>query len=239
MGKTEIIKEEALYQPVKAFLENSGFKVNSEVLSCDVTAFLGDMLVVVEMKTSLNLDVILQAVERQKFSDLVYIAVPKKGRLLYTKRWKRICHLLRRLEIGLLLVSIKKDFTYVEEILKPIPFDRSKSTALAQRKRKAVLREINERHGDYNTGGCHKKKLVTSYRESAIQIAVILEKLQPCSIKKIREAGNLSEKTGRILQHNYYGWFTREERGVYSLSGKGEQELKEYEELAGHFRKEL
>ena len=157
LGKTEIIKEEALYQPVKAFLENSGFKVNSEALSCDVTAFLGDMLVVVEMKTSLNLDVILQAVERQKFSDLVYIAVPKKGRLLYTKRWKRICHLLRRLEIGLLLVSIKKDFTYVEEILKPIPFDRSKSTALAQRKRKAVLREINERHGDYNTGAAKKK----------------------------------------------------------------------------------
>lgn len=233
------IKEEALYQPVKSFLEDNGFKVNSEVLNCDVTAMLNDMMIVVEMKTRLNLDVILQAVERQKFADMVYIAVPKKGRLLFTKRWKKICHLLRRLELGLLLVTIKKDFTYVEEALKPLPFDRSRSITASQRKRKAVLREINERHGDYNTGGSHNKKLVTSYRESAIQIAVILDELQSCSVREIRKAGNLPLKTARILQDNHYGWFVREKRGVYRLSEKGGKELKEYSELAEHFKNNL
>lgn len=233
------IKEEDLYQPVKSFLEKNGFTVNSEVLNCDVTAVLGGMLVVVEMKIALNLDVILQAVDRQKFADMVYIAVPKKSRLLFTKRWKKICHLLRRLEIGLLLVTIKKDFSYAEEVLKPLPFDRLRSISYAQRKRKAVLREINERHCDYNTGGSHKRKIVTSYRESAIQIAVILSMFHSCSIKEIREKGNLPEKFARILQANHYGWFERVKRGVYRLSEKGEKELKEYSELAEHFKDNL
>lgn len=236
LAKKETIKEEVLYEPVRKFLLNNGFTVNSEVLNCDVTALLEGMLVVVEMKTSLNFDVVLQAVERQRFADLVYIAVPKNARILSTKRWSRICHLLRRLELGLLLVTVKKDISYVEEALKPLPFDRKKSISAAQRKRKAVLREVSKRHGDYNTGGSHKKKLVTSYRESAIQIAVILEKRDSCSIKEIREAVGLSEKTARILQDNHYGWFAREKRGVYSLTEKGVNELKNYSELAEYFR---
>lgn len=230
--KKETIKEVELYEPVREFLSNRGFAVNSEVLNCDVTALLEELLVVVEMKTSLNLDVVLQAVERQRFADLVYIAVPKNGRILFTKRWKKICHLLRRLEVGLLLVTVNKDFSYVEEALKPIPFDRARSISAAQRKRKNVIKEVSERHGDYNTGGSNKKKLVTSYRESAIQIAVILEKLQSCSIKEIREAGDLPQKTAKILQDNHYGWFAREKRGVYCLTEKGAEELKDYSELA-------
>lgn len=233
------IKEEDLYQPVKAYLEKNGFTVNSEVLNCDVAATYEDMLVIVEMKTALNLDVILQAVDRQKFADMVYIAVLKKGRMLFTRRWKKICHLLRRLEIGLLLVTIKSDFSCAEEVLKPLPFDRMKSITAAQRKRQAVLREIKERHGDYNTGGSHNRKLVTSYREAAIQIAVILSIYDSCSIKEIREAGDLPRKFSRILQDNHYGWFEREKRGVYRLSEKGRREIEEYEELAEHFRNNI
>ena len=94
------LKETDLYDPVRKHLEHLGFTVNGEVLHCDVTAIKDDLLVVVELKKNLNLEVILQAVQRQKAADLVYIAVFKKGRELLTKRWKNICHLLRRLELG-------------------------------------------------------------------------------------------------------------------------------------------
>ena len=237
--KKEIIKEVELYEPVREFLSNRGFAINSEVLNCDVTALLDEFLIVVEMKTSLNLDVVLQAVERQRFADLVYIAVPKNGRILFTKRWKKICHLLRRLEVGLLLVTVNKDFSYVEEALKPIPFDRARSISAAQRKRKNVIREVSERHGDYNTGGSNKKKLVTSYRESSIQIAVIIERFHTCSIKEIREVGGLPQKTARILQDNHYGWVAREKRGVYSLTDKGAEELKGYSELVKLYKDKI
>jgi len=239
LPKKETIKEVELYEPVREFLVNRGFTVNSEVLNCDVTALIEELLVVVEMKTSLNFEVVLQAVERQKFADLVYIAVPKNGRTLFTKRWKKICHLLRRLEVGLLLVTVNKDFSYVEEALKPIPFDRVRSITAAQRRRKKVIREVSERHGDYNTGGSHNKKLVTSYRESSIQIAVIMERFQSCSIKEIREVGGLPQKTARILQDNHYGWFAREKRGVYSLTQKGVEELKDYSELVKLYKDKI
>lgn len=158
MAETEKINEEALYPPVREYFEKLGYTVKSEVINCDVTAVKDNLLVVVEMKTRLNLDVILQAVQRQKIADYTYIAVPKNNNAISKERWKNICHLLRRLELGLLLVSIKKDFSYVEEVIRPVAFDRNKSILAAQRKRKSVIHEIQERHGDYNTGGSHRKK---------------------------------------------------------------------------------
>lgn len=233
------LKEEDLYSPVREYFEALGYIVNGEVIHCDVTAVKDDILVVVEMKISLNLDVILQAVQRQKFADFVYIAVPKNSRIMRRKRWQNICHLLRRLEVGLLLVSVGKDHSSVEEAFQPLPFDRAKSVSSSRRRRKAVIHEIQERHGDYNTGGSRGKKLVTSYRESAIQIAVILKEFGPCSVKKIRETGKLPEKTGRILWDNYYGWFEKEKRGVYRLSERALTEMALYPDLAEHYRKAL
>ena len=81
--------------------------------------------------------------------------------------------------MGLLLVTVGKQKFFVEEVIQPVLFDRSKSISSAKRKRKAVIHEIQERHGDYNTGGSHRKKLVTSYRETAIQIAVVLKEHGP------------------------------------------------------------
>lgn len=236
MDKNEKLKEEALYPPVRTYFEELGYTVNSEVMNCDVTAVKENLLVVVEMKTRLNLDVILQAVQRQKIADYTYIAVPKNRNTISGERWRNICHLLRRLELGLLLVSIKKDFSYAEEAIRPVAFDRSKSISVARRKRKSVIHEIHERHGDYNTGGSSRKKLVTSYRELAIQIAVVLMDKGPCSVKEIKKEGKLPDKIGRILINNHYGWFDREKRGIYRLSEKAGLELENYRELVDYFR---
>lgn len=239
MGEKKKLNEEELYAPVRSYFEGLGYTVNGEVLHCDVTAVKENVLVVIEMKTSLNLDVILQAVQRQKVADFSYIAVPKNSKIMHRKRWANICHLLKRLELGLLLVTLSKNDSIVEEALRPIPFDRAKSISSASRRRKAMLHEIKERHGDYNTGGSTRKKLVTSYRETAIQIAVILKEFGPCAVKKIRETGKLSDKVGRILLDNHYGWFEKERHGVYKLSDKALSELNHYSELEEHYRAHL
>lgn len=236
MGNKEKIKESSLYYPVRTYFEDLGFTVNAEVKNCDVTAIKGSILVIVEMKTSLNLDVILQAVQRQRLTDLVYIAVPKKGEILFTKRWKSLCHLLRRLELGLLLVTINKDYTYVEEAIEPLVFDRARSYYSANRKRKALLKEIHERHGDYNIGGSRRKKLMTSYRESAIKIAAVLSIYGSCKVKFIKQTAGLTDKAGRILIDNHYGWFESEKRGVYKLAQNARTDLKEFSELFNFFK---
>ncbi|NLN64209.1 MAG: hypothetical protein GX144_02145 [Clostridiaceae bacterium] len=233
--KRQKLKEVDLYNPVRHYFEALGYTVNSEVVHCDVTAVKDNVLVVIEMKTSLNLDVILQATQRQKISDFTYIAIPKNSNAMRRKRWQHICHLLRRLELGLLLVTVGKQKFFVEEVIQPVLFDRSKSISSAKRKRKTVIHEIQERHGDYNTGGSHRKKLVTSYRETAIQIAVVLKEHGPCSIKRIKEIGNLPDKTGRILSDNFYGWFEKVKRGVYQLSDKALTELECYQELIDYY----
>lgn len=238
MGKDEKLNETSLYNPVRSYFENLGFTVNSEVMNCDVTAVKDNTLIIVEMKTSLNLDVILQAVQRQRLTELVYIAVPRKNKILHTRRWKNICHLLRRLELGLLLVTINNHNSFVEEAIEPVIFDRKKSLNSSKKRRKAILNEIHERSAEYNIGGSNRKKLLTSYRETAIKIAAVLSLYGPCRVKFIKETAELTDKAGRILIDNHYGWFKREEHGVYSLSQKAIPDLLEFSELFEYYKKQ-
>ena len=61
------MKETDLYPPVKRYLEDQGYTVKGEIDDCDVVAVRsGDTPVVVELKLTLNLNVILQAVARQR-----------------------------------------------------------------------------------------------------------------------------------------------------------------------------
>src|SRR5690606_10603973 len=69
-------KETELYPPVKAYMEQRGYLVRSEVRDCDLAAVKDGHLVVVELKTRFNLDLILQGVDRQRLCPNVYLAVP-------------------------------------------------------------------------------------------------------------------------------------------------------------------
>lgn len=231
--------EESLYTPVKDYFSRWGYKVKGEVHDCDVSALKGETFLVVEMKKTLNLEVILQATLRQKIADVVYIAVPKNERILFTKRWKNICHLLERLEIGLLLVSFRGDMSIVEEVLKAEPFNPKKDMAASNRKRVSALREFSQRRGDYNTGGSTKKKLVTAYREKALHIAALIKIAGPLGIKQLKKMGTDREKTPRILQDNHYGWFERISRGVYNLSDRGKIEIEDYKEHLKYYASKM
>ena len=232
-GKAKI-RETDVYKPVHDYLEALGYNVQGEVKGCDMAALLGDELVVVELKTSFNLKLLSQAVKRQRAADSVYVAIPHPKGGARTAGWRDMCMLLRRLELGLITVSPEKTEGQVEVHFHPNTFDRLKSMKSGKRVRHHIIKETVSRSGNYNVGGCNKKKLVTAYREQAIHIACCLMKLGPLSPSKLRKIG-ASNKTPDILSDNHYGWFSRISRGIYTLNECANEFLKEYPELVQHY----
>jgi hypothetical protein len=86
--------------------------------------------------------------------------------------------------------------------------------------------EFNQRSTSINVGGVSKQKIMTSYKEQAIEIAKTLL-YGPLSTKEIRAITNISKVTN-ILYDNYYHWFLHESRGVYGLTEKGRKEISKY-----------
>jgi hypothetical protein len=216
--------ETELSAPVKAYLESHGYQVNCEVKDCDIVATRGDDLIIVELKTSVNLTLLVQATKRQSISDSVYVAVPAPTKR--NRQWRGTLTVLKRLEIGLLLVEEGAMGMVVSKQFDPIPYQRKKNT----RSRRALLTEVADRSGDYNVGGSTKTTLMTAYRENAILIACCLSKLGPSSPKSLRNLGT-GDKTTSILSANHYGWFQRVEKGVYELTDQGDFESRSFKQI--------
>lgn len=224
------IKESDLYAPVKEYLQGLGYVVNGEINSCDMVAQKSDEMMVVELKKSLNLEVILQATERQKVADSVYIAVLKPKNIFKNKKYKRTCHLLRRLEIGLMLVTIKPEGTRVEVVQTAEIFDRVKSRQMNQKKRKQIECEFEKRKTQ-TTGGVTKTKITTAYREEAVQIAKAIETVGPCAPKSLQHLEIPARRIQNILYGNYYGWFERVTTGIYKVTDRWDSEKESYKHL--------
>ncbi len=224
------IKESDLYAPVRDYLQDLGYFVNGEINSCDIVAQKSDEMLVVELKKSLNLEVILQATERQKIADTVYIAVLKPKNIFKNKKYKRICHLLRRLEIGLMLVTIKPEGSRIEIVQTAEVFDRIKSRQMNQKKRKQVELEFGKRKTQ-TTGGVTKTKITTAYREEAVVIAKAIELAGPSTPKSLQYLEIPARRIQNILYGNYYGWFERVETGIYNITDRWEIEKDLYKHL--------
>ena len=223
--------ETDLYRPVHDYLVAQGYTVRSEVMNCDITAVRDDELVVVELKLAFNASLLVQATQRQKITDSVYVALPRPSGGTRSAQWRGYQHLLKRLELGLILVSPGSKKKPVEVVFHPVPFERQKKA----RARKALIRELEGRVGDFNEGGSTRRKLATAYRENAVHIACCLERHGPLSPKQLRDMGT-SEKTQSILYSDFYGWFERIAKGVYSLSAKGATEMETFPGLVEHYR---
>ena len=225
--------ETELSAPVEAYLQSHGYQVNCEVKDCDIVATKGDDLIIVELKTSVNLTLLVQATKRQSISDSVYVAVPAPTKR--NRQWRGTLTVLKRLEIGLLLVDEGVMGIVVSKQFDPIPYQRKKNT----RSRRALLTEVADRSGDYNVGGSTKTTLMTAYRENAILIACCLSKLGPSSPKSLRNLGT-GDKTTSILSANHYGWFQRVEKGVYELTDQGNVDSRSftqiYKQAEAHFK---
>ena len=221
-------------KPVCDYLTGNGYTVHSEVKNCDIIARKGDELVVVEMKKSFNATLLIQAVERQQFADSVYVAIAKPVKWGEARNFKGMCHLLKRLGLGLIIVEFLKTKTRVEVVFDPADYQVKRS----HKKRYAVIREAEKRTADHNQGGSTRKKIMTGYRENAIFIACCLDKYGSLSPKALREIGTGS-KTASLLQKNYYGWYERVTKGLYGLTEKGQTGLKEFREVAHYYRLQL
>jgi hypothetical protein len=228
------LKETDLYLPIKEYLLDQGYKVNGEVLNCDVTAIKDDELIVIELKKTLNLSLITQAVNRQKYADSVYVAVAEPKDNKYSKTWKAALHLLKRLEIGLITISFLKSGKRINIIFHPEEYKPKRS----HKKRFNILKEIDNRTYDKNTGGSSKTKLLTAYRENCIFIACCLKKYGPLSPAKLKKLGT-GDKTLSILYKNFYNWFDKVDRGIYKLNSLGKKELKKYPDIIKYYKKYL
>ena len=216
--------ETELYLPVKVFLEAQGYRVRGEVKNCDIAATKDDELLIVELKTSANMTLLIQASERQAIADVVFIAIPKPKKR--GKSWRGIQRVVKRLGLGLLLVQESPLGTNVIKLFDPVGVKVRKNT----RKRQAVLRELLERKNESNVGGSVRQKLMTAYKENAILIACYLRRFGESKPKVMRSWGT-GDKTLPILSSNHYGWFERIDRGVYGLSEKGMVEVLNYPQL--------
>lgn len=228
-------KETDLYEPVKIYLEELGFRVDAEVNNCDIVATLKSDIIIVELKNSFSMKLLYQAVDRQKLSSIVYVAIPNRTSKKYPPNIKNIRSLLKRLNIGLLVVHFRKNDAIVEPVL-----DVKPSSAIRNnKKRTRLLKELDGRYKNFNIGGSSPtKKIITSYMLDSIQIAVILKEEGPLSPAKLKEKGS-SPNTQSILIKNYKRWFDRVKRGVYTLSPEGEAALSSFPEQTSYYRKKL
>ncbi|MBR1445046.1 MAG: hypothetical protein IJ583_16115 [Firmicutes bacterium] len=228
------IKESDLYEPVKKLLEENGFEVQAEVKGCDIAAKKGDELVIVELKKNFNLKLVYQVLDRKTLSENVYAAIPRP-KSFKDKNTKNMQKLLEKLKVGLIVVSADSEFKRAEEIFAPGESAARKNS----KKRKIVDKEIQERKMSVNTGGVGGTQIMTAYRERAVALACIMERVDNITTNMLKQIYG-DNKAAVMARANFYGWFKKIERGVYALSEEGRDYLAKNEnnEVVKFYRKE-
>lgn len=216
-----ITKETDLYDPCKTLLESLGYQVKAEVGAIDIMAIKDDYMVIVELKLKISLKLIYQAIDRQKLADKVYIALPKTVLNQTKSNVKHFLNLLKRLEIGLIVVSNN----HAEVLVETFGFDLKRSITASKKKKEKLIKEFALRKSDMNVGGTKSKKM-THYKEKVIEIAKYLREFGQKSPKEIVLYTGIKD-TPNILRKNYYMWFINVERGIYQLSEIGKKALDE------------
>ena len=213
-------KETDLYEPVRDMLAAQGFTVRGEVKGCDVAAVKDDALWVVEMKLRLNITLLYQAMERLRITDQVFVAVPRPRRA-NDKNYRAAERLLKKLELGLITVSLDSPVKTAEIILFPggKPDKRSKAA-------ETIRREIGGRTGD-TAGGGVKTAINTAYRERCVRIACLLEGKGPLTAPELIRRYDCEKDAYAVMRDNHYGWFTNTGRGRFNLTQAGRSYLDE------------
>ena len=210
------MSESALYPAVKRFLAAQGYEAKGEVCGCDLVATrpgAPTRLVIAELKLTLSLDLILQAIDRMPCADEVWLAVPatRKGRDR-DPRARKLCRLL-----GLGLLAVHPARNHVDVLAEPAPY-RPRPNA---RKRRTLLNEHAKRHGDPSPGGTRGVPIMTAYRQEALACATRLQ----AGPLRTRDLADTSPRATAILYRNVYGWFARVAHGTYALTPVGEAAL--------------
>jgi len=217
-----IIKETDLYEPIKQLLEDQNFIVKGEIKGCDIAALREDELWVVEMKKSFNITLLYQIMDRLSITPHVFAAIPRPQKA-NDRKFITLTKILKKLELGLITVSIDSPIKQAEIILLP-----GKSGKMGK-KAAALRKEIKGRKGD-TAGGSTRVMINTAYRERCIKIACILGQLnqdEAIAPNTLVKQYNCEKDAGNILRFNHYGWFVKIAKGKYAISLTGTQFLKE------------
>lgn len=177
------IKETDLFIPVKEWMEDVGYKVYSEVSPiniskrADIVGILNPITTVVELKTSLSLDLIEQSIDWIPHANYIYAAVPRPK-----KRYNQLSlKILKQYGIGLIEVDLK----------------RGKSTCLMyprmnRRVSSNIKDSLTEYHEKYSPdGGSTGGGYITEYRITMIKVKEFLTKVRSgypiyCNYEKIK-----------------------------------------------------
>lgn len=196
------MKETELYEPVKAWLENRGYLVYPEVLSkngkrADIVGLKEDSSVIVEMKTSLSIELISQGVEWDGRAHQVYLAVPNpmKGVHWYASK------IIRQEGLGLLLVN---GYPACQEYIKPVTRPASKDIRGAIHE----LHAMSDLQGGHSGGGyvtpytttIHYVKEYLKTKEDWITIKDIVENC------KTHYRGNAKQSLTKSLKEFESSW---------------------------------
>ncbi len=223
-----IKKESDMYIPIQNYFLEKGFKVDAEVKNCDVVATKEDITIICELKKGFTIELLYQLVDRKKITPYVYAVIPRP-KTMRGRAFKKKLDILRALECGLLVVlnSTKR----VDLVLEP----KGKDNAFMKRKRKKIEKEVQNRNLSLNLGGQNKRKIVTAHKESVISALCYIEKYGSIETKKCKENIKIA------LQRNHYGYFKRLKRGVYTMTDRGKEALKEkdYLDIVEFYRKEV
>lgn len=215
------MNESDLYPPLKQYLQSQGYEIKGEVGHCDVTAIRdADPPLIVELKLSLNLTALLQAVDRLALTPNVYIGVPRDCSALRRKR-RQVLKLFRLLGLGLISIDPLRNARRIDVLLDPSDY----TPRVSKQRQVRLLAEFERRVGDPNLGGSTRRRgIMTAYRQRALRVAFFLDSQGPMKASDV--AVHTEETTARdILYRDVYGWFDRISRGVYALSPRGKREI--------------
>lgn len=172
------MKETELFEPVKKWLEDGGHEVYSEVRAnkyggrrADVVGVHGNIVTVVEMKVTLSLDLIEQAVLWKNHAHYIYVAVPhpKKG---YLNDFA--VRLLCQYGIGILTVNFDSRGLDGTPSVSLYPY---RTMPKVHRNITSDLRDsLTEYHKDGPPGGHQGGGYITAYRITMIHVKEYLDK---------------------------------------------------------------
>lgn len=232
-----IKSETELYSPIKAYLEQLGYQVRGEVRHCDLVAVREEEPpLIVELKKSFSIPLLLQAIDRLRISRSVYVAFerPNKGRAPHGASWPELRKLCGMLGVGMITVQFYKTRKPRVEVechppgaLASSAADQPKEPRHNKYAAGKLMREFHERKADYNVGGSSRRKLITAYREKSLHLASLLRQFGPLSPRQLRNLTGIAQAAG-MLQKNFYLWFQRVDRGIYTLSPLGLEALTTY-----------
>lgn len=223
-------KESDLYEPVKKYFEELGYKVNGEVRGCDLAAAGNDRLIICELKKSFTLKLVYQLMERKNLTPYVYGVIPRP-KSFNDKNTELMLQLLKKIGAGLIVVS---ENTMLAQVV--LEFDESCGTSTKKRQRikNKIADEVSERVTD-TVGGINQKPVMTLYKESSVAALCYLEENNLLKIRLVRK------EIANAVKSNYYNWFEKTGRGEYIMSEKGKNALneKEYKKVIDYYRNEV